>query len=66
MQNLIKSLIVISLLSVTVFAQPPDTLWTKIYGGTGSDVPYSVQQTTDGGFIVAGYTASYGAGGYDV
>ncbi len=43
-----------------------DTLWTNSYGGSGSDVGYSVQQTTDGGFIVAGYTTSFGAGNNDV
>jgi hypothetical protein len=37
-----------------------DTLWTKTYGGDQSDYAYSVQQTTDGGFIVGGYTHSFG------
>jgi hypothetical protein len=41
-----------------------DTLWTKTYGGTYNDCGYSVQQTSDGGYIVAGYT--HGAGGADV
>lgn len=43
-----------------------NTLWAKGYGGTGVDYGASVQQTSDGGFIVAGYTNSFGAGGYDV
>jgi hypothetical protein len=43
-----------------------DSLWTKSYGGTKIDWGYSVRQTSDGGYIVAGETASFGAGGYDV
>ncbi len=37
-------------------------LWTKIYGGTGSDICRSVEETDDGGFIFAGYTDSFGEG----
>jgi len=39
--------------------------WQRTYGGSSTDVAKSVQQTTDGGYIVAGYTSSYGAGGFD-
>jgi hypothetical protein len=41
-------------------------LWMKKYGGGTDDYCYSVQQTSDGGYIAAGYTGSFGPGGIDV
>ncbi len=32
--------------------------WQKCLGGTGDDIAYSGEQTTDGGYIIAGYTRS--------
>jgi predicted secreted protein len=43
-----------------------NTEWTRTYGGPGEDFAKSVKQTRDGGYIIAGHTTSYGAGGYDV
>jgi hypothetical protein len=31
-----------------------DTLWTKTFGGSNSDLGYSVEQTSDGGYILCG------------
>lgn len=39
--------------------------WQKTYGGSGYDSANSIQQTSDGGYIVAGYANSFGAGGGD-
>ncbi len=41
-------------------------LWQKNYGGAREDEGYSVEETADGGYIVAGRTRSYGSGMYDV
>lgn len=39
--------------------------WRKMYGGTGDDGAYSVRKTLDKGYVLAGWTNSYGAGSYD-
>ena len=39
--------------------------WSRTFGGSENDLAYSVQQTTDGGYILLGTTESYGAGSAD-
>jgi hypothetical protein len=41
-------------------------LWEHSFGGKGPDKGDSVQQTIDGGYIICGYTWSYGAGEQDI
>jgi hypothetical protein len=50
----------------TVFAQAPDTLWTKVFGGVDDEKGSSVFQTSDGGFVITGYTESFSQGNNDV
>lgn len=40
--------------------------WTKTYGGTAYDEGRSIEQTSDGGYIIAGSTSSFGHGNADV
>jgi hypothetical protein len=43
-----------------------DTLWTRTFGGASWEYASSFQRTTDGGYVIAGHTASFGAGGHDI
>ena len=42
-----------------------DSLWARTYGGASSEFCYAVEQTTDGGFLMAGYGSSFGHGSLD-
>jgi hypothetical protein len=58
---LFQILLLISYFSF-MHAVPPDTVWTRTYGGSNIDVAYSVCETSDGGYAACGYTYSFGAG----
>ncbi|PXF59831.1 MAG: hypothetical protein C4B59_10500 [Candidatus Methanogaster sp.] len=63
-----KQIIIILLLTLTnvVCAETaPEETWNKTFGGASTERAWSVQQTSDGGYIFAGDTRSYGAGGSD-
>jgi hypothetical protein len=55
-------LLVVALAAILGYTQAPDTLWTKTYGGPNSDSALSVQETMDGGYIIAGTTTDFGGG----
>jgi len=50
---------------VQLVGSQPEFEWSKTYGGSGRDTAYSVIQTRDGGYALAGITYSYGAGNGD-
>jgi len=39
-----------------------DTLWTRTFGGAGDDALTCIRSAAEGGYILAGYTSSFGAG----
>lgn len=43
-------------------AEGPAEQWNRSFGGNGEDSAWCIQQTSEGGYIVAGTTASYGKG----
>ena len=45
--------------------QDGDSLWAATYGGIKADYGYALEVALDGGVILAGATASYGAGSLD-
>jgi hypothetical protein len=64
--NYVKSIFFVVLFNSFVFAQAPDSMWTRGFGGSLSDQGNSVQQTSDGGYVIVGTTQSFGAGASDV
>ncbi len=62
-----KKLILASILILIIaIPQSLHARWAMLYGGSENDWANSVQQTSDGGYIVAGYTESFGKGLWDI
>jgi len=66
MKNLLLLIAVVLSYHPALLSQILDTMWTKTYGGTDYDIGNSVQQTSDGGYIITGAAKSFSAGDYDV
>jgi hypothetical protein len=66
MKRIIGIILLLALTNVVCAETAPDEEWSKTFGGIDDDRAYSVQQTSDGGYIITGITDSYGAGSRDV
>ena len=53
-------------ISLTKIAKGGNISWNKSYGGSGDEEARSIQETSDEGFIITGYTTSEGSGGRDL
>lgn len=66
--NLSLLIFLLGISSLKVYTQCSSTVTTfqKAYGGSGNERAHSIQKTSDGGYVVAGETTSYGAGDKDI
>lgn len=66
MNYLEKFIAVISILLLLIGCAKKEASWDKTFGGRGKDWGQSVLQTSDGGYVIAGRTTSFGKGKDDV
>jgi hypothetical protein len=66
MKLILQIVIATLVISINTFAQSPDTVWTRLFGGTDNDFGYYVQQTFDNGYMMIGKTKSFGNGNFDI
>jgi hypothetical protein len=57
-------LVVLLCLALLPYASA-SSMWSRTYGGAGRDKAFAIIGTSDGGYVLAGTTDSFGAGGYD-
>jgi prepilin-type N-terminal cleavage/methylation domain-containing protein len=51
---------------ISRFTSEGNLVWDKTWGGDSNDFGRSIYATSDGGFVVTGYSQTYGSGGSDL
>ncbi|MBD3233828.1 MAG: T9SS type A sorting domain-containing protein [candidate division Zixibacteria bacterium] len=64
-KTLILTGIMLAVIAFAAIGNTQEIIWSQTYGGDSWDGAFSAQATTDGGYVLAGATNSFGAGGYD-
>jgi hypothetical protein len=59
-------LMIFLLFVASIYAQAPDTVWTKVYGGDHHELGECIRSTADGDYIIAGSNHTNSFGSYDV
>ena len=62
----VLAVLLLSLSWALADTSPPLEEWSRTFGGSEADQGFSVQETRDGGYIIVGFTYSFGVGGCDV
>jgi len=62
---IVPTLLLLAFVLQDVLADTGDTLWTNFYGHYFPEIAYSVQETLDEGFIIAGYAVVSGVNNKD-
>jgi len=60
------AILVCFLTTVCLIVQCQELLWERAFGGPKEDLAYSIIRATDGGYVVVGYTRSFGTDASDV
>jgi len=58
-------IILFCILSINIVSAQIQEVWNETYGGTDEEEAHSIIETTDGGYLVVGFTASSGSGNKD-
>ncbi len=56
-RNILTSF-VLALITISLYAQDPNILWQRTIGGNGEEYFKSLEETSDGGMIIGGYSDS--------
>jgi len=66
MNRVITLALFVTAMSAMTHAQPPDTLWTKVYGGSFYEQAFSIIPLDEGGYMAAGYRVATYNGDEDI